>query len=113
MISRLSSSRVSLLWVSNDTEARLISEDIDVKDILKIPMLDKLVVINQFDKTMDGPSALVLVQTKLEVHTHNGKIATLKSKDEVKGRITLGWLVEPKDALWVSEDILWAYKSSH
>src|SRR5690349_13886976 len=55
----------------------------------------------------------MLVQTKFEVHPHDGKIFSAGGKLQVKGRLPFcSWLEQAKDRLRISKDVGWTQEAS-
>mmetsp|Transcript_39361 Transcript_39361/g.35051 ORF Transcript_39361/g.35051 Transcript_39361/m.35051 type:complete len:274 (-) Transcript_39361:666-1487(-) len=113
VISRLSGGGVSLGGVTDDTESGFVGQDLDVTDTVGVAVFQELVLGQQSHGTFNSTSRLMLIKTKLKVHTHNTEIITLIGEGNIEGRVTVGGLIESEDGLRVSEDILGANKSVH
>lgn len=55
----------------------------------------------------------MLIESKLEVHTHHSKIITLSSQYDVEWGISIGLLIETEDCFWISEDVGRSNESIH
>lgn len=111
VIGRLSRGRVTLGGVSNDAESGFVALDLDALDTV---VEDGGVVLQHVDNSLQSSSRLVLVETKLEMHTHDGEIVTRVRKDEIKGRVAvLGLLELTEESLGVAEDVTGAQESGH
>ena len=113
MISWLSCWWCFLGRISNDTESWFISYDVDVLNVWKFVLCCKLWVMDHFLKTFQSSSWLMLIQTQLEVHTHNSKVTTLVWKGNIEWWGSISFFIPSKDWLRIGENILRSYKTSH
>lgn len=113
VISRLSGGWVLLGWVTDDSEGWLVGNDVDVLDDIDVIALDEIVFEEEFLDTLQGTSRLMLIESQLEVHSHNGEIISVHRDNDIEGGISLGWLVQSEDGFRVSEDILGSNESVH
>jgi len=113
VISRLSGLAFALGGVTNNTESRFVSDDLNLANAIEIVMLDELVLEDEFLETFKSTSRLMLIKTKLEMHAHQSEVVTTVGNVNIEGRITLGRLVESEDSFRVTEDILRSNESVH
>ena len=113
VISRLSGLAFALGGVTNNTESRFVSDDLNLANAIEIVVLDELVLEDEFLETFKSTSRLMLIKTKLEVHAHQSEVVTTVGNVDIEGRITLGRLVESEDSFRVTEDILRSNESVH
>lgn len=113
VISRLSGLAFALGGVTNNTESRFVSDDLDFANAIEIVVLDELVLEDESLETFKSTSRLMLIKTKLEVHAHQSEVITAVGNVDIEGRITLGRLVESEDSFRVTEDILRSNESVH
>jgi hypothetical protein len=113
VISRLSGLAFALGGVTNDTESRFVSDDLNLANAIEIVVLDELVLEDELLETFKSTSRLMLIETKLEVHAHQSEVITTVGHVDIEGRVTLGRLVESEDSFRVTEDILRSNESVH
>ena len=74
--------------VSNDAESGLVAGDLDRVDVAWAVSKDVLDVLgDDVDQSVDGTGTLMLIETELEVHPHDGEVASGMSQDEVERRV--------------------------
>jgi hypothetical protein len=87
MVGTLTGLGVSLGGVSDDPEGRLVSCDLNLIDVIRVSLAEKSVtfVLKHVNKSLNGTSGLMFVETELEVHAHDRELVTLVRKNDFKG----------------------------